>query len=220
MALPLALVAQTDGIRTRNLWNEAFVQQRPPAEQKAASEAKPPREDVKSLGNSFIGMTLWRMRPSGSTDAIRFRGLVHRLDPAGRGDWTPERVTFDKPVRIGDYVRLTIESAKRGYLYVVDRDLYADGTASAATLIFPTKRLRGGDNRVEPGVPIEIPDQADVPAAFVLERTRADQTAVMVMVIVAPQPIASLNIQQESQRLTDARVSRWKRDWSSSPFVC
>src|SRR5712691_41305 len=89
LACAIPAVAQTDPIRTRNLWNEAFVQQRPQTAPKASSRSEPPRDELKSLGNSFIGMTLWRLRPSERSDVIRFRGLVHRLDPAGRGDWTP-----------------------------------------------------------------------------------------------------------------------------------
>jgi hypothetical protein len=214
LAILVPTFAQSDGIRLRNLWNEAFVQQRPqPPQQTTATPQS--SAALKSLGNSFVGMTLWRMRPSREADGVRFRGLVHPQDPAGRADWTPERVTFDRPVRIGDFVRLTIEVARRGYLYVIDSDVYADGKKNQPTLVFPTKRLRGGDNRVQPGVPIEIPAQADTPPAFILERTRPDQTALLVTVIVVPEPIAGINVHQEAQPLTDAQVSAWTREWGA-----
>ena len=213
LAVLVPAAAQIDGILTRNLWNEAFVQQRPQIAQKTT--ATQPPSAVRLLGNSFVGMTLWRMRQSREADDVRFRGLVHPGDPAGRAEWTPERVTFDKAVKIGEYVRLTIETAKRGYLYVVDCDVYADGTRNQPTLVFPTKRLRDGDNRIQPGIPIEIPDQADLPPAFVLQQTRSDQTALLVTVIVAPQPIPGLNVRQDSQLLTDAQVATWTHDWGS-----
>jgi hypothetical protein len=54
-----------------------------------------------------------------------------------------------------------------------------------------------------------------MPPAFVFELTRADQTALLVTVIVVPQPIPGINVQQESQPLTDAQVSTWTRDWGA-----
>ncbi len=44
---------------------------------------------------------------------------------------TPERVETDTLLREGDRVRLTIEAPRQGYLYVIDREQYADGTSSA-----------------------------------------------------------------------------------------
>ena len=52
---------------------------------------------------------------------------------------------------IGQRVRLSIESARTGYLYVINRELYADGSTGEPYLIFPTTRLHRGDNKVTIG---------------------------------------------------------------------
>ena len=41
-----------------------------------------------------------------------------------------------------------------GYLYVINREQYADGTFGRARLIFPTLLTYNGNNRVKPGQPI------------------------------------------------------------------
>ena len=51
----------------------------------------------------------------------------------------------------------------RAYLYVIDREQYADGTQGEPYLIFPTTRTRGGDNSVKAGRVMEIPSQDDNP---------------------------------------------------------
>jgi hypothetical protein len=201
-------VSGSDEIRTRNLWNSAFSNQRPAA-------PKTPKVAA-ALGDSFVGVTLWRMRRSNSSDPVRFRGLVHDQDPSGQAEWTPERSDIDAPIRGNEMVRLTIESARKGYLYVIDRDIYPDGTFSKPKLVFPTTRLRGGDNHVEPGFLIEIPSAQDKPPAFRVEKTRPDQTGVMLTIIVAPIRITGLTVTSNAVKLTEQQVRDWERRWGSS----
>jgi hypothetical protein len=51
-------------------------------------------------------------------------------------------------------VRLSIEASRRGHLYVIDQEAYADGSLGAPLLIFPTLRIRNGDNAVQRRVAI------------------------------------------------------------------
>jgi len=74
--------------------------------------------------------------------------------PSGQAEWTPDRSYLDEPIRDNEMVRLSIESARKGYLYVIHQDIYPDGAFSNPELIFPTTRLCGGDNRVGPGGPL------------------------------------------------------------------
>ncbi|MDQ2949336.1 MAG: DUF4384 domain-containing protein [Acidobacteriota bacterium] len=206
--------------RPRGLWNDAFRQQRITAKGtkivvRAKKIAPASAQAVKELGNSFVGLTLWRMRRSSGGDPVRFRGLVHPEDLGDTEEWTPERVSLSNPVRPKELVRLSIESARKGYLYVIDRDSYPDGTTGPANLIFPTNRLRGGDNKVEPGKLIEIPDADDKPPAFRLVKTRPDQTAVLLTIIVAPEPIPGLTIGTAAQKLTEEQVKEWEKKWGS-----
>src|SRR5205085_3551844 len=135
----------------------------------------------------IVGITLWKMRQATTSDSatVRFRGLIHPEDPDDNAEWIAERVSLESPIPAGQNVRLSIESARPGYLYVIDRDVYADGSSSLPSLAFPTFRLHGGDNRVQPGVTIEIPDAQDRPPAFQLKKTRADQVSVLLTIIVA-----------------------------------
>src|SRR5690349_23992390 len=48
-----------------------------------------------------------------------------------------------------------------GYLYVFDREVYADKSLGEPYLIFPTTALRGGDNLVKAGRVVEIPSHDD-----------------------------------------------------------
>ena len=200
--------ASSDEIRTRNLWNTAFSNQRPAA-------PKPPKVAA-AIGDSFVGVTLWRMRLSKPSDPVRFRGLVHDQDPSGQAEWTPERSDLDAPIGGDEMVRLSIETARKGYLYVIDRDIYPDGTFSKPKLDFPTTRLRGGDNHVEPGFLIEIPDAQDKPPAFRVEKTRPDQTGVMLTIIVTPAPIPGIAVTSNAVKLTEQQVADWERRWGSS----
>jgi len=77
-------------------------------------------------------------------------------------------------------------------------------------MAIPTTRLRGGDNRVEPGFLVEIPDAQDKPPAFRLEKTRPDQTGVMLTIIVAPVPIPGLAVASNAVKLTEQQVEEWE----------
>ncbi len=198
----------SDEILRRNLWNPAFGSQRPAA-------ARPAKE-VAALGDAFLGVTLWQMELSKGSDPVRFRGLVHKQDPSGQADWTPRRVDLDTPIQSDSLIRLTIESARKGYLYVIDRDMYSDGKFSKPNLIFPTMRLRGGYNFVEPGFLVEIPDARAKPPAFLVEKTRQDQTAVMLTIIVSPAPIPVLAASTQPVKISEQQVADWERRWGST----
>jgi len=229
---------EEEGVRTRALWNTAFLNRRPPkpepkssaggtavasvpkpkpappaGEPKASAPARTLAE-VGKLGSAFVGVTLWRMtRDLGSVPAVRFRGLVHEEDPEGTAEWTPQRVSLKSQFEQRDMVRLSVESAREGYLYIIDRDVYADGTMSAPTLIFPTLRLREGNNKVRPGVPYEIPEPTDKPPAFRMKKTRADQVAIRITMIVSPQPIREIRIGRSAQKLDPAKAAEWEAKW-------
>ena len=164
----------------------------------------------------MVGLTLWRMRPATKNDHVLFRGLIHDADQsADSAAWAAERASMETPVSPEEFVRLSIESAQKGYLYVLDRDLYADGSGSEPTLIFPTLRLRGGDNRVEPGTPIEIPNSEDRPPVFRMKKTRPDQTSLQLTIIVAPQPLSEILPSQDAVPMKLDQVADWEKRWGA-----
>ena len=134
---------------------------------------------------------------------------------AGEVQWVPERVSGDSRLREGDRVRFSIEAARTGYLYVIDRERYADGTLGEAMLIFPTTRTRGGDNAVKAGRVIEIPSQDDSPPFFTMRRSRSDNVGETLIVLVTPEPLTELQIGEKAQRLSDEKVAMWEKPWGT-----
>lgn len=201
---------------TRDLVLKTFQNARPAPPPKEAAHTPAKRPAPAARQQAMVGLTLWRMRPGKSSDQVKFRGLVHDADkPDDEAEWTAERASMDAPFAAAEFLRLSIESARKGYLYVIDRDVYADGTMSAPSLVFPTKRLLGGDNRVEPGVPIEIPGGDDRPPVFRLKKTRDDQVSVRLTLIVSTEPIREIDPKQNARKLSAEQVDAWEKQWGA-----
>jgi hypothetical protein len=130
-------------------------------------------------------------------------------------EWLPERVSSTGRLSEGDRIRMSVEAARTGYLYVVDQEQYADGSKGEPYLIFPTTRTRGGDNAVQAGRVIEIPAQDDSPPYFTLKRSRADNVGESVIVLVSPTRIESLNVTDKAQRLSAETLALWEKSWGS-----
>jgi hypothetical protein len=203
---------------TRQLWDTAFIDHG----NKAAVTRKMARRSYRVVtphvpvtgvpADSVIGVTLWRLRPSRPADAGE-RIIAHEGPESV--EWLPERVSSTGKLSEGDRIRMSIEAARTGYLYVVDQEQYADGLRGEPYLIFPTTRTRGGDNSVKAGRVIEIPAQDDNPPYFTLKRTRADHVGEIVSVLVSPTPIQALTITDKQQRLSDETLALWEKSWGS-----
>lgn len=172
-----------------------------------------PTTDKTSAGFTWeqLGITIWRLRASTASDD---GPKIPVRESGGMTWWTPERTLSGTPFKIGERVRLSIESPRTGYLYVIDREQYGDGTLGQPSLIFPTLKARGGDNRVSAGVLIEIPDQGDRIPYFNLTRGRADQIGEILTVLVTPVPIKEIPLTYEQPRLSAALVAGWESMWA------
>lgn len=153
---------------------------------------------------SSVGVTAWRLL------APETRSLTHRESPT-IGGWSAERLSSNSRIQSGDRLRFTIEASGEGYLYVVSREQYADGSYGPATLIFPTTRIRNGDNRVSPGLLIGLPTLEDNPPFFTLERGRGNQVAESVSILITPEPLPDLAIGRNAVTLTAEQFSVWKQ---------
>jgi hypothetical protein len=215
---PVAMQAQTPADGTRDLWDTAFIQKRP-AGKKQVRRTQPVRYRVVSKGaqptsdlsnSSVVGVTIWRLRPSRKTDDEAVRQLVHE-----QGEWTPERVTAGSPLTEGSRVQLTIESPRTGYLYVFDREIYADKTYGEPYLIFPTLGLNDGDNKVGAGRVIEIPSSGDKPPYYTLKRSRADHDGEALTVIVSDKPLPGLTIGRSALRIPSDQFASYEKEWGA-----
>ncbi len=207
----------------RMLWDENFLRKRPPAKKTSRPAAQAiskapvttPEQVVSDPAeDAFLGITVWRLRPSRTADEPGVRILVQK--EGDDQEWTPERIEADHPLVEGQRVRMSIETARAGYLYVVDREQYADGTFSDPFLIFPTLKTRGGINQVRAGALVEIPAWDDDPPYFRLRRRRADQVAETLMILVTPQPLSVPSLTHEALKLSTEQVAGWERRWSAA----
>ena len=182
-------------------------QQTPPREETAKDLQAV--EEEKAQG-SMLGITVWRMRPAEAGDEVKLE--------EGDKVVTPVRVKSDTPLREGDRVRLTIEAPRDGYLYVIDREKYTDGSMGAPTLIFPTRRLLDGDNAVSEKVLVEIPGIEDNPPFFTLKRSRPDHEAEMIFVLVSEEPLPGIGIGRNAKPtpipLQEEQVAEWLSNWA------
>jgi len=208
----IKLKAQDEDI-TRRLWDTAFIN----PSVKKASPRKPAKRSYRVAtpnvptdsvnGETVVGVTLWRLRRAASTDPGE-RLIVHE---DANAEWLPERISANAKLEKGDRLRISVEVARTGYLYVVDREQYADGSFSEPYLIFPTTRTLGGNNQVSVGKLIELPARDDRPPYFTVKRSRADQVAEVLSVLVTPSPLAEIQITGQAQKLSAAEMSEWEK---------
>ena len=206
-------VAQDSPEDTRQIVAEEFIAARP-----AGSATRPARRAKASkpagkAGVAELGVTIWRLRPAAAgEDASR---LLVQEDEGSTG-WMPERVDAGEKLALGDRVRLSFETPLSGYLYVLDREEYADGTYSDTYLIFPTRRPVDSSNAVRAGRLIEIPSRDDRPHFFTVRQSRPDQVAEVLTAIVSEKALADLPLATGPSKLPGELLSRWEDEWGSS----
>lgn len=222
--------SQQEDLRARRLWEVEIIAGSAVAEVEASTEspqrpvylvkkssldsADPSPGKLKET-DSFVGVTVWRLRPARPNDEVTLTST------AEISTWTPERMDAAAPLRDGDRVRMSIESPWDGYLYVIDRERYSDGSTSDPYLIFPTANSRGGDNAVTAGRVIEIPAQTDRIPYFRLDSQRAGrqstQTAELISVVVAPARLPELEGGTKASsgpvKLPAQKVAQWEDQW-------
>ncbi|MBK8315722.1 MAG: hypothetical protein IPL01_17625 [Acidobacteria bacterium] len=225
--LMTGLAQGQDEDATRRFWPPNF---RPGA---AAPSAAKPRQDrykrtspalakdklpLDSTADNVVGITVWRLRPAKETDEARI--LVKKSGKAVQ--WTPERVEAQTTFSEGQMLRLSIEIPRTGWLYVIDRELYADGSMSDPYLIFPTNPA-SNENRVSAGRVVEIPNQQDEQAYFEMKSLGRDggpaQVAEMLTMIITSSPIKDLPQRAAGDDspilLSKSLVEKWEKEWAA-----
>jgi len=182
---------------------------KPPLYRRTGAMRIPGRRGARLPSTEEIGITIWRLRPSRDTDQ---GGRVLVLDGLKQTQYTPERIEAETTLNVGDRVRITVESPRPGFLYIIDREQYVDGSLGEPMLIFPTTRTRGGDNRVAPGRLIDIPAQEDQYSYFTAAPagSRRDQTAEVLTFIVITAPL-QLQITDQPIKLAQQQVATWEK---------
>ena len=211
------VMAQKSDEATRKLWDTAFITpstSRRSSKRRSSYRVATPNVPLDNVApDTVVGVTIWRLRPARRSDSGE-RLIVH--DDNATKEWLPERISANTRLVQGDKLRITVEAVRAGYLYVIDREQYADGTLGEPYLIFPTTRTGGGDNQVAVGRLLEIPAQDDSPPFFTMRKSRPDHVAEVVSVLVSPTPLEGLQINDKAQKLSEAQVASWEKNWGSS----
>lgn len=148
------------------------------------------------LSSQRVGVTIWKIREAerGYNGA---RILWHPEESKPAVEYQAERISGEPVLGYGERVRLGIESPRDGYLYVFDRELYQDGSLSAPYMIFPTTRLRDGNNRIRANRPIELPALIDNPFFFEARKVGLDPSkrlaGEILSIAITDKPISRLS---------------------------
>jgi hypothetical protein len=217
VAVPV-LMAQNPEDMTRKLWDTAFsgasTAKKNTRRRTSSYRLATPNVPTNNVApETVVGVTLWRLRPARQTDSGE-RLIVH--EDNADNEWIPERISASTRLVQGDKLRISVEAVRGGYLYVIDREQYADGSVGEPYLIFPTTRTAGGDNHVGIGRLVEIPAQDDNPPFFTMKKSRANHVAEVLSVIVTPTKLEEIQITDKALKLTDAQVATWEKEWGST----
>jgi hypothetical protein len=189
-AIAVPSVQDEEEDNTRRIWNKRF--------RDARDRVRAKRPGGTALEEELIGLTIWRLRETNQDHLIA------------------ERATADSLFNEGEHVRLSVEISQEGdgYLYVIDREVYADGTTSDPYLIFPSQTTPPGGNIVTAGKPVYVPAQGDPYLYFTLERSRRDHVCEKLTIIVSPKPLKlPLGPPDNPTRLGVAQLTQWEKHW-------
>jgi hypothetical protein len=186
----------------RSIKSDDFTKNRPRSKRRGPpkssrvyrlSSAPRTRPEGESESNTLqVGLTIWKLQP----------------DPSRQLERIAKRVEADTKFRDGDLLRLSIESPRAGYLYVIDRDWFTDGSGGETNLIFP---VRGEDNRLIAGKLIDIPAEKETPFKAT---PKSNQVGEMLTIIVTKVPLR-LPLSNDPLPITSAQLSDWEKRWSA-----
>lgn len=199
---------------------EVFIKRRPLVGARPPSRAKYRRDstsrasvDSKQLNGMVtneVGLTIWRFRQASESDKTK-----ELVEVADNQEYVLERIAEGTPLSPGQRVRLSFESlSTTGYLYIVNREVFADGSFGAPKLIFPTRRTLY-HHKVEPGRLIYIPS-----ASSSFEIIPSDNTKIHVgeslTVIISPKPlIDDSQLQPRAITLSQNQFDQWLNEWKA-----
>ena len=160
-----------------------------------------------------LGLTIWRFRPTKPNDETKEIVTEEDEKPS---EWTLERVEEGVALAPGQRIRLSIESLSRdGYLYVIDREEYSDGTLGDPVLVYPTQKTASA-NFVQAGRLIYLPSST---SRFKIKPSESskEHVAEVLTVIVAPKPLITTDkLGAKSTRLQRIQVETWLKQWETS----
>ncbi len=191
--------------------------------------------------NTFVtvGVTVGRGKLATDTEindsnVAKVKGCVQWEDKkcVSRKEMVLARISDDSAVSDKEQIQMTVEylaspdasgntqSNRIGYLYVINREQYPDGTYSKPKLIFPTLNTYYGDNRVLPGKTVAMPEP-ERPWTISRSDSVIAQAFETYTIIVSPEPLKELSgreikLQTKPIMLDEKLVATWVRLWGGS----
>jgi len=184
--------------------------------------------------DAVVGITIWRLKEAEDTaksDKEKDKKEAEKEDGARilvvrkgkKSSFAAERVEASTAFMAGSKLRLSIEIPRSGYLYVIDREQYEDGSVSEPYLVYPMDPK--DNNKVEAGRVIEIPNGGEEPF-FEVQPLKGDnskaQVAEVLTVLVTPTPLEKLpkptrnnDGEYEPLQLPKAEVETWEKQWAT-----
>lgn len=171
---------------------------------------KPP---VKTMEKASLGFTLYRLQ-NAAADEDESKGFTEVNQKTGKRQKVV-RLEAETPLIVGETARIVIESlSHNGYLYIINREKFADGTYGVAKLVFPTLNSRRGNNFVRAGILTFVPAPPDY--FQITTDTKRKQTAEELTIIVSPKPLIDAALLQENAiTISTDRLIEWVKLWET-----
>lgn len=205
LAVTGPIVADPQESKDRSITSEAFTKPRPGPRRRTGHPRKP---RTYRLASAPLAQPLDRFSPG----TLKIGVTLWKVQTVSDGESTKEaakRVEADTQFHEGDLLRLSIESPRTGFLYVIDRDWFTDGSSGDTNLIFP---LHGEDNRLDAGKLIDIPAGHDRPFKAT---PKPNQAGEMITIIVTSSPL-SLPLTRKELPISGGQLMEWERMWSGT----
>lgn len=153
-----------------------------------------------------LGVTIWRLLKQDGSDPQEKCEEAKLL----------QQVEGGASLHIGSMVRIGIEPLTHdGFLYIIDREQFADGFYGDAGLIFPKLNTRGGNNWVRKGELVLIPK----PSCFRINQSKTGklQTAEVLTMIVSPTPLQlPAPLGNRAMTISDQLFKSWETQWGTA----
>lgn len=209
LANPNAVAAQEEGSKGIKP-DEAGIKVNPNRKTRRAITFRTPnrftrRPAPRGTEYAQLGVTIWRVDRGRSIEQEGEEQTIERLDTGA-------------PYTDGDRIRLTIESPTKGFMYIVDQERYADGSYGLAMLVFPTLKTSKGNNFIDTWRTVEVPAYPAVwrftPRKLKEGEVRKEQTAEVLTIILAPNPLVARNrIGEKPLALNKGEFENWRAQW-------
>jgi hypothetical protein len=167
-----------------------------------------------------LGVTFWRLRDAKRADPpeAKERIAVRRHNVDQQAEMTPERADPAAEFADGELLRLSIEVPVEGYLYIIDRERYVDGTTSAPYLIFPSHQDVGTNDKGVPGRLLFVPNEKDDFELVRIDAGSPAKTAELFTVVLSPTPLEQLPplaANEETRKLDPEQFASWMDAWKA-----